>query len=164
MHDQKSICDGFLRMEIVNNLSYEFTKIISTDVINLCHKFYSLNIKSLIEKEKGSILEADYYSYGDYDHDYGDIPDDEALLSLSRLACKNKEFFMGYKLLKMLINYDPTYGDYHNLLALSLRDWVGVTDETMSFIQKAIELAPENFHYVFNVKNFFGLVTNYADL
>ena len=50
MSQQMLLFDGYLRMEIFNNLS---TKIISQDIINLCNKFYfvTINIETITNKD-----------------------------------------------------------------------------------------------------------------
>ena len=47
----KILFDGFLRIEILNNLSNEARKIASNDVLNLCHTFFKLEIKSLMDQQ-----------------------------------------------------------------------------------------------------------------
>ena len=50
LSQQKLLFDGYLRMEIINNLS---TKIISQDIINLCYQFYfvTIDIETITKKD-----------------------------------------------------------------------------------------------------------------
>ena len=41
-HEQKLLFDGFMRTEVLNNLNHTIIKIFTTDVINLCDKFYCI--------------------------------------------------------------------------------------------------------------------------
>ena len=59
MHSQKSLFDGYMRMQILNILSNNFTEIVSTDVINLCYTFFAIKIKSLMEEHLDVLCEDD---------------------------------------------------------------------------------------------------------
>ena len=63
VHDQKLLFHGFIRTEIINDLSRPFNKLLSRDVTNLCNKFYALDIKLLMSAHLKIMLKDDCYDY-----------------------------------------------------------------------------------------------------
>ena len=48
MHEQDLLFNGFMRTEIVNQITQ--SNIMTTDVINVCHQFFELNIFTLMKE------------------------------------------------------------------------------------------------------------------
>ena len=92
-HEQTTLFNGYIRMEIVNHLT-DYS-LVPEDVINLCMKFYYINIKESI-------------------HNYDDIR--TVLTSLNHILTecfKNKEYFIAYKTGQLLTSLDPTTAIHH---------------------------------------------------
>ena len=123
MHDQQSLFNGYLRIEILNNLSTSFNKIIATDVINLCSKFYTLNIKSLKESHHEKLVNDTSKIYPFFHN-----PENEEKWIYRDLAFTlsgSREYFIGYKILKMLISSNDKaeiQSIHYNVLGLLLRE------------------------------------------
>ena len=86
IYEQRLLFDAYLRIEIFNHLTnYPLCKFIPEDIINLCLKFYEIDIKSLSQN-------------------------DNEIVGLTKLCieCKcNKEYFVAYKLGELLTCLDP---------------------------------------------------------
>ena len=151
MNQQKSLFDGFMRMEILNNLSNnELTKIISMDIINLCTKFFVLEMESLMIEHKELLLEDNANSWLKLAQTFKDKQEAE-LYILTTLGLRLRRLqngdnsFIAYLLLKQLViitNKDnPTC---LNALGLVQREWIGIKHETLATFQRAIELQPND--------------------
>ena len=122
MYQQRTLFDGFMRIEIFDHLTNH--KLICQDVINLCNMFYELNIASLTQTED---QEKEFYS----------LP----------IACtNNEEYFIAYELLKMLSTYNSKNLNYVEQLALVSSQW-NLWSEAKPLYQKLIKLKPNNAVY-----------------
>ena len=119
MDEQKLIFDGFMRMEILNHFNQENNQFIPHDIINLCMKFFNLNIKSMFK-----------YKIND-------------VVSLINTFTKNSENFMAYKISKLLLTFHPKRAYFHILYASRLVLW-NLFDEAEKECEQAIELEPEH--------------------
>ena len=130
MDAQRLLFDGYLRIEIMINLSDAFTKILSNDVINLCYTFFKLEIKSLTHQHLQKLLDRK-----------DNVTEEFALSDLCNILRKQHEFWIAYKILKMLISIrDSAY--YQNLLGLTLEDWgkTYLDDAIKAFIARTAAL------------------------
>ena len=153
MHNQKLLFDGFMRIKLLSNLSKEALKIMTEDVVNLCSKFYTLHIVSIMEKCRKKVLRT---FEGSWIRD-GVEPDILKILSyLSDELIENKEYFIAYKTLKILLKYEDDKGiwdEYHRLLGKILYAWgmqtddIDIKNESLSEFEKAVELEPDNVMY-----------------
>ena len=105
MHSRKLLFDGFMRIKILSNLSKDALKIMTKDVLNLCSKFYTIHIISIMEECKQELLRDDRNAWmvWEYNKDQADM---FALSNLSDELIENEEYFPAYKILKMLLKYD----------------------------------------------------------
>ena len=63
MHAQKILFDGYIRIEILNNVSINVKSIMTTDVISVCKKFYTIDIKSNIDQCQKTLLSNAEYAW-----------------------------------------------------------------------------------------------------
>ena len=110
MHQQNLLFDGFMRMEIVNNLSENFTKIIAPDVIKLCHKFYIRILKSLMNDTLENLKSQDSY-WWIMQPRYAKHAAIHVLDALIDKFIEHYEFFMAIRILKAIVNLDPSPTD-----------------------------------------------------
>ena len=150
MHEQQLLFDGFMRTEILNQISNKLSNIVATDVINVCHQFFELNIFTLmneiqIEDRMASALGFDY----------------KESAILEKLATKlyhKNEFFVGYKLLTFLLKQDKKYraswtntinSRLHNKLGCLLHRWLQLDAAKHEFMI-SMELLPDSCVYRYN--------------
>ena len=76
-HQQNVAFHGYIRMQILNHLLNQTTPI---DVINLCYKFYNINISSLIPPK----------------------PRSKDIRSIAVKCCNNRELYMAHRLLSII--------------------------------------------------------------
>ena len=127
LHQQNLLFDGFVRTEILNNLSNVFQKLLTQDVIKLCSTFYELNIK-LLSKNKNEA---------------------EGLHIFAKKCTKNNEYFIAHKIMQLLIRYYPNKAIYYHTYAEILSCY-NLMDEADTAYQTAISIAPNNKQYIYN--------------
>ena len=121
MHSQKLLFDGYMRMQILNTLSDDFTKIVCTDVINLCYTFFAIKIKSLMEEHFDVLCEDDdNYELSEKTHSDPDVQI-FVLANLCNTFSKGNEFWIAYKIIRMILSIKDEAA-YHNQLNLILRN------------------------------------------
>ena len=93
VYEQRLLFDGFMRNEVLKHITIH--TLIPQDLINLCIKFYEIDIKSIVGNESGTraIIH---------------------LLGLSRQFRDNQEYFIAYKMAKMVVSQQDTRGIYIN--------------------------------------------------
>ena len=107
MAEQQLLFDGFLRMEILNNLTNNFSKILCDDVINLCHTFYKLEIKPLMSDIVDELISENEEKYLSLTLDFNQQKAEIfTLLCLTDQFTENKEFFIAFQIIHMLIVSD----------------------------------------------------------
>ena len=151
MHAQKLLFDGFLRIEILNTLSNETRKIASNDVINLCHAFFKLEIKSLMDQHSEILTK-------DGANEWLEAPmfETEAKIHILRdlcdKLCETQEFWIAYKIIKMIISFKDLamYNNQLGLILSSSGSFCAKTDEIQKAYQRAIELDPTQPVYRYN--------------
>ena len=119
MYQQRTLFDGFIRIEILDYLSNDVCKLLCQDVIDLCNMFYELNIASLAQNED----------------------QEKALYSLAVECSDNNEYFIAYELSKVLSTYNPNNVNYVEELALVSSKW-NLWNEAQPLYQKLIKLKP----------------------
>ena len=118
VNDQRLLFDGYLRMEVLDNLSNEIERMVSADVIHLCQTFYILEIKTLMDQHYKSVIEKDDYQWLRNLDNQHEIEQD-VLNELHVIFCDNDEFWMACKILKLLIQINQGLEDeshHHNSL------------------------------------------------
>ena len=109
MHCQQVLFDGYIRTELLSTIPDEL--LVAKDVISLCSHFYVLNITKLMEAHvKEDERSNDIVQNG---------VDADALERLSKDLINNKEYFIAYKILKMLS--DRVMSEYHSQLIAKLQ-------------------------------------------
>lgn len=144
-YDQELIFHGYLRINILSSLRTILEKLLSQDVIELCYKFYFINIQTMVEnylQDKG--IESD-----DESKQSKEI---ESLWVLTDTFCEKKEFFIAYKICKILSEHEPDNGDYHAGIGTVLRDWIPNTDvpEAVDEFETAMKLDPTSEYHLYN--------------
>ena len=114
MEQQKIIFDGFMRLR--SNQDYIM---IPSDIINLCMKFFIIDIKSSFQ----------------YDMD--------AIDALIETFKDNGEYFIAYKISQILLSIHPEQSELHCDVGRILSRW-GVEDDAEHTFKKAIELNPDD--------------------
>ena len=151
MQHQQLLFDGYMRINILSNLSNNASKIMTTDVVKVCDEFFVVNIQLLQDaKYQESMDEYSWMSEIQTKlHTLHDLAHDDLYL--------NDEWFIGYEILKQLIKHqkDEDYlSQYHNLLGALLYDWNSetthdkdVAKEAKFHYERSIELDPETWSY-----------------
>ena len=135
-YQQRLLFDGFIRIEILIHLTNDDHKIVPQEVINLCNKFYELDIKTLSQSTN------------------------QGLLKLMHKCDKNKESFIAFEIARSLTTSYPKKDLYHASYALILSHW-NVLDEAEIEYQKAIELDPDYPQHQHNYGVFFMKLKKY---
>ena len=91
--EQKLLFDGFMRMEILNDLNTDNDQPIPIDVINLCFQFYKPDI-CLQYKEDDDILDSS----------------SDDIMSL----CKTYDHFLAFKIAEVLTSHYPDTATSHS--------------------------------------------------
>ena len=120
MEQQILIFNGYMRLEILSHFTQDTNKLIPIDVINLCMKFYQINIKLLL----------------------GVDPKFKALSSLAKMCVNNKEYFIAYKLTQLLLTLHPKSAFCHFCCGVVYFRW-NMLDEAEELFKQAIELKPD---------------------
>ena len=118
MDKQGLIFDGFMRLEIYNNLS-KHDQLIPRDITQLCMQFFQIDIKSLLKLETNAIS------------------------SLTKTFIENKEYFMALNVSQILLNAHPEQAAAHELHGRSLYLCDLINEAEKSF-QQGIELDPQD--------------------
>ena len=161
MHQQQLLFDGYMRMQILSYLSNNASKLMTDDVLTVGNKFYTLHIMALMNKCKHNLQsEDDHLGWLDAEERKNDA-DLYILRNLCSELFENNEWFITYKVLKMLLEYyesdkDDTFWEPYtnNYLGSVLFDWnqetindKDIADETKHHYEKAIELKPDAVGY-----------------
>ena len=147
MHDQRLLFDGFLRMEILNHLTQNSSKLLSHDVINLCHTFYILKIESLMKD-----VNEEYKSEGKCSwlnqQKFERRAELFILVTLANKLIDNREFFVAIEILRTLaetnvnISY-KTYAIVQYNYGISFKR-LGEYQLALRQFQKAIDLSSDD--------------------
>ena len=123
---QREVFDGYLRSNIVSiNVYVE----IPVDLINLCYKFFEINIPNTLKFNKENNIDGD---------------------TLHKEAGKlydSYEYHIAYLILSILINCNDQIPKYHNLMGMVLQDWCHKSNnnqdnnDTLCASQKEFEIA-----------------------
>ena len=128
MHIQKILFDGYMRTEILMNFKSKLSNIMTDDVINLCNKFFVLNIDEMMNKIKIS----------------KQIDDDSIEYQLSKFKrlsmdlLENKDYFIATKLLNSLITKENEIKQSHDTTKHSF-DSESDTDDEDDFERKWVD-------------------------
>ena len=159
MHDQKLSFDGYMRMEVLSDLSPGTSKIMTNDVVILCSKFYILDIISFkISKHTEFMTDGDN-SWMEYD-----VNKSAAELFTLHAVCNelndNAEYFIGCRMLRICMKYDQNIYDKellaesHDQLGGMISQWNVDTNNDQEILlevaeqyKAAMELDPDNDRY-----------------
>ena len=143
---QQLLFEGYMRTQILNDLSEDASIIYSNDVTNLCNTFYFLHIESLLKECRSELLQNE--------ENNGMNGEEHIIDELCFKFMANKEYFPAFKIYQILIKhniYELSPGVYHHGLAVVLDSWNKETirdDDTakitMEEYETAIELLPDN--------------------
>ena len=129
-NDQKLLFDGYIRLQILSLFHDTVAVMVSMDVINLCSKFFKLDMEHLLP--------------GDNDKFRFDLQE-----FCDRLS-SNNEYRVAYKITKALIKSRET-SDRQNQLGILCSNWCDETmDEALQAYERAIELGPYDDTYRYN--------------
>ena len=115
-YKQTLIFNGFIKTEI-----YQFHSFIPKDIINLCKKFYEIDMKLSYEN----------------DHETRE------LIRFYEECETNKEYFIAYKLAHLLLALHPEEVVFHTYLGAVLADW-NLHPEAEEEYRIAVELSPDD--------------------
>ena len=124
LSQQRKVFEGYLRSNIVSiNVNVK----IPIDLINLCYKFFEINITNTLKFNEENNIDGD---------------------TLHKEAGKlydSYEYHIAYLILSILINSNDQIPKYHNLMGMVLQDWShkGKNDnnDALSASQKEFEIA-----------------------
>ena len=136
---QRLLFDGYISRSI---LSMDVLSVVPGDLINLCFRFYELNIITLLsshykiptEKESTNTL------------------DPGTIHKLAGSLYDSSEFHVAFLLLSLLMDHsDPDrVPKYHNLMGMVLQDWGSSSRLSEHQFEIAIELKPQSHVYRWN--------------
>ena len=139
---QKLAFDGFMRTEILNDLSNQSLKIMTDDITTLCSKFYVLDIISLRDEQYTQLLEDET---DDNSWMKNDINKTKAeiftLWNLSAEFHNNQDWFIACKVLRICIKHTDQDKQYlalsHSILGSMIFAWNACTKNDKEIINEA---------------------------
>ena len=155
IHEQQLLFGGYMRMEILNNLSEDASKIISDDVLFECNKFYILPILPLMEASRQEYL----INYNDdnasewlNDEERKDEADMYCINDICHDLSTNNEYWQEYKLIHVLLKYDTdddllnNTNRYYGMLCRLLARWYKGNEQGMiKAFEELLRLEPGNW-------------------
>ena len=151
MHAQQLLFDGYIRTEIVNDVSMRVTNLLNIHVIKLCNKFHNIDIKS--EKDKaGTEFRKKYQKWIELNQKQAEI---HVLVNLCEQLTLCKQFFIAHKLCESLTQIIDIEPSLHHTMTLILTNWnnykhQGFEQKIISEYERAIELDPKSSIYRHN--------------
>eukprot|EP01083_Nonionella_stella_P027645 76131_1 len=138
---QTKLFDGYMRLHFLSHINESQ---VPTDIMNLCHTFYIIDIYSICMSEMES-------QNTKHNHDNAPITITDDKLFVFAYGCfDNSEYFVSYKLVSTLIQIDGTESAYRFALACLLDAWNALDPAGLGDLyKKAIDLDPSHHTYKF---------------
>ena len=162
---QQLLFDGYFRTNILNNISSNASNIMSTDIVNLCNKFFIIQLSPIMEQFRQELLKQEPASHTWLNNEDEKVEVDLYTLEVvSDAMIKNKEHYLADKILKILVKYEDKPGQAHchylmgGLLfswnAESMKNDTKALNEAVNEYEAAIDIATSDDHrsiYRFNL-------------
>ena len=127
--NQKLLFDGFIRIEILNNLNQNSDQ---KDVVNLCEKYHSIDIESQYDSCNEMAILWKLIPINIASLSSGSL---EYTLNFCANFLKQKEFFLGYNIIKCLISQSNSHQEWylcHHFMAALLIRWSSQSNQDMT--------------------------------
>ena len=129
MEEQRLLFQGYIRTEILNKIDSNscHRHLMTKDVITVCNDFYTVDITSEKDNCREKLLTDDANGWMNI------LKQDAELYILDDLCDQlyvEKQFFIGYKLCKLLLELNDNDPSSHQLMANILMEWnkVNITE------------------------------------
>ena len=168
MYEQRLLLHGFIRIESMKGgLSLSSLNLNSKDVINLCDKFYTVDVYSYMDETSDELL-----SNGDIEwlDDEEEIQDLKLLQRVCKVLYHEEQYYIAYRICTALIKaqeslsmkpVNTSIAVSHYALAAILWAWqdynsADCSERIIREYKKAIEISDEDFHIcVYNLGLFY---------
>ena len=126
MHEQDLLFNGYFRTKILNTLSRNFeSKLMTDDIIDLCHIFYCVDLKSHMDEHK-DLYEAKTNEWSNIIPDSREQAERYILHKIANQLTVDQQFFMAYEIRELLITVSTNPGlKARNLVCMAylLQHW-----------------------------------------
>ena len=129
---QTLLFDGYLRINILSQMNNNVQ--IPFDIINLCQRFFAINIKKCIVNDAKDIITNPFKRLYNFAKD-----------------CYNNtsEYWIASQILQYLCSLQPSNPEYYNVIGLLLDEWREFELAEQAF-QTALQLKPQSHIYRWN--------------